>query len=51
MGIYTFYIQLEDGQKITWSGLTQRQAMAMHRMTMNNISLNDAIRGYGWSQS
>lgn len=51
MPIYTFYVELEDGQRIEWSGLTQRQAMSMYRFTANNISVYSApVKGYGWSE-
>lgn len=50
MPIYTFYVELEDGQRLEWTGLTQRQAMSMYRLTANNISLNTSVKGYGWNE-
>lgn len=45
---YAFWIELEDGQEVRWSGLTKHQVTRMHLWTENRIPLN--IKAFGWEE-
>ena len=51
MPIYTFWLEFEDGRRLEWNGLTQRQAIAMYQHTDKNLSIHTPVKRYGWKET
>lgn len=43
---YTFFIKLDDGTRIEWTGLAKSAALAMYRSTSKRQPPN--VRAFGW---
>ncbi len=46
---YVFWIELHEGQRVEWRGLTERQAKTMYARTENRLPYN--VQRYGWEQA
>lgn len=45
---YTFYIELRNGEEVSWNNLTEKQAKDMYKYT--DIRLPGNVERYGWKE-